>query len=87
VLLRANGIIAEIRAAAGSVAPTPVRLPGAERVLRGKAWSAGLGQEAGRAAAAEILPISDVRAPAGYRRLAAAALLQEALAEACGRGQ
>jgi len=79
-----GGASMEIRAAAGSVAPTPVRLAAAERVVRGRAWSDELGREAGRAAAAEVRPIDDVRAPAAYRRLATAALLREALAEACG---
>jgi len=84
VWLRAEGgRLAEVRAAAGSVAPTPVRLAAAEKLLRGRAWSQGLGREAGQAAAEEVRPIDDVRAPAAYRRLLTAALLREALAEAC----
>ena len=84
VWLRAEGgRMAEVRAAAGSVAPTPVRLAAAEKLLRGQAWSQGLGREAGQAAAEEVRPIDDVRAPAAYRRLLTAALLREALAEAC----
>ena len=78
-----SGRLAEVRAAAGSVAPTPVRLASAEKLLRGQAWSQGLGREAGQAAAEEVRPIDDVRAPAAYRRLLTAALLREALAEAC----
>jgi CO/xanthine dehydrogenase FAD-binding subunit len=82
--LRADGgRIVEVRAAAGSVAPTPVRLASAEKLLRGRAWSPELGREAGQAAAEEVRPIDDVRAPAAYRRLLTAALLREALAEAC----
>jgi CO/xanthine dehydrogenase FAD-binding subunit len=81
------GIVSAIRAAAGSVAPTPVRLKAAEQVLRGRAWSPELGREAGEAAAAEVRPIDDVRAPAAYRRLLTAALLREALGEACGKGR
>ncbi len=80
----AGGRVEEIRAAAGSVAPTPVRLAAAEKLVRGRAWSDELGREAGQAAAAEVRPIDDVRAPAAYRRLLTAALLREALAEACG---
>ncbi|OHD76323.1 MAG: hypothetical protein A2V99_18390 [Spirochaetes bacterium RBG_16_67_19] len=82
-LLAEGGRMAEVRAAAGSVAPTPVRLAAAEKLLRGQAWSQGLGREAGQAAAEEVRPIDDVRAPAAYRRLLTAALLREALAEAC----
>ncbi len=85
-LRRASGRVSEIRAAAGSVAPTPVRLAAAEKLLRGRAWSAELGREAGRVAAEEVRPIDDVRAPAAYRRLLTAALLREALAEAWGEG-
>lgn len=84
VWLRAEaGRLVEVRAAAGSVAPTPVRLAAAEKLLRGRAWSQELGREAGQAAAEEVRPIDDVRAPAAYRRLLTAALLREALAEAC----
>jgi CO/xanthine dehydrogenase FAD-binding subunit len=79
-----SGRVAEIRAAAGSVAPTPVRLAAAEKLLRGRAWSEELGREAGWAAAEEVRPIDDVRAPAAYRRLLTAALLREALAEVTG---
>jgi CO/xanthine dehydrogenase FAD-binding subunit len=82
-----GGKVAQIRAAAGSVAPTPLRLHAAEKVARGRAWSSELGREAGEAAAAEVRPIDDVRAPAAYRRLATAALLREALAEACEGGR
>ncbi len=83
----AGGRVEEIRAAAGSVAPTPVRLAAAEKLVRGRAWSDELGREAGQAAAAEVRPIDDVRAPAAYRRLLTAALLREALGEACGEGR
>jgi CO/xanthine dehydrogenase FAD-binding subunit len=79
-----HGKVEELRAAAGSVAPTPMRLKAAEKVLRGKAWSEELGRQAGQAAAEEVRPIDDVRAPAAYRRLLTAALLREALQEACG---
>jgi len=81
-----SGRVEEIRAAAGSVAPTPVRLAAAEKLVRGRACSDELGREAGLAAAAEVRPIDDVRAPAAYRRLLTAALFREALAEACGGG-
>jgi CO/xanthine dehydrogenase FAD-binding subunit len=86
-LRSASGRLAEVRAAAGSVAPTPVRLAAAEKVLRGQAWSHGLGREAGQAAAEEVRPIDDVRATAAYRRLLTAALLREALSEACQGGR
>ena len=86
-LLLEAGRVSEVRAAAGSVAPTPVRLTAAEKLLHGRAWSPGLGREAGQAASEEVRPIDDVRAPAAYRRLLTAALLREALAEACEGGR
>lgn len=69
----AEGRIAELRLAAGSVAATPVRLHAAEEAVR----DLPLGPEAahtadiaGRAAAREVTPIDDVRSTADYRRFA-----------------
>lgn len=65
-----NGRIAELRLAAGSIAPTPVRLPVAEEAVRGIAPGAETASRAGRAAAEEVHPIDDVRSTAEYRRFA-----------------
>lgn len=65
-----NGRIAEIRLAAGSVAPVPVRLRAVEAAIRGQVASAEAADLAGRAAAAEVQPIDDVRSTADYRRFA-----------------
>jgi CO/xanthine dehydrogenase FAD-binding subunit len=64
------GRIAEIRLAAGSVAPTPVRLRAAEDAVRGKAPGPETAALAGSAAAQEVEPIDDVRSTAEYRRFA-----------------
>jgi len=77
-----GGVIREARAAVGSVAPVPLRLPAAERLLAGKKI-AGLDVEAVLAAVdAEIAPITDVRASLAYRRQVTRSLFADALAEA-----
>lgn len=65
-----NGSIAELRLAAGSVAPVPVRLRKPEEAVRGLAPGAEAAGLAGRAAAQEVQPIDDVRSTAEYRRFA-----------------
>jgi xanthine dehydrogenase small subunit len=66
-----QGRIAEARLALGGVGPTVVRLPAAERSLRGSTISVDAFRAAGELAASEIRPISDVRGRAAYRRLLA----------------
>lgn len=66
----ADGRIAELRLAAGSVAPVPVRLRAAEEAGRGLAPGAAAADLAGREAAREVEPIDDVRSTADYRRFA-----------------
>ncbi len=79
-----GGVIREARAAVGSVAPVPLRLAAAERLLAGKPV-AGLDVEVVLAAVdAEIVPISDVRASLEYRRLVTRSLFADALREAAG---
>jgi len=65
--LDAAGRVDTIRLAAGSVAPVPVRLPGAEAAARGKnpREAASLVQAA---ASAEVVPIDDIRSNAEYRK-------------------
>lgn len=70
VLVREEDRIADLRLAAGSVAPTPVRLPAAEDALRGMALGPEAADIAGREAAREVKPIDDVRSTADYRRFA-----------------
>jgi carbon-monoxide dehydrogenase medium subunit len=74
--------IEEIRIAAGSVAPIPLRLRKAEELLRGSVPDEPLLQAAQRAVQEEIRPISDVRTSEEYRRSVTAALFRDALAEA-----
>jgi CO/xanthine dehydrogenase FAD-binding subunit len=65
-----DGTIVEARIAAGSVAATPVRLRAAEAALAGRPPDTATADAAGRAAAAEVTPIDDVRSTAEYRRFA-----------------
>ncbi len=65
-----DGRIAELRLAAGSVAPVPVRLRKAEEAVRGLAQGAEAADLAGRTAAEEVQPIDDVRSTAEYRSFA-----------------
>jgi CO/xanthine dehydrogenase FAD-binding subunit len=66
----AAGRITELRLAAGSVAPTPVRLRRTEEQIAGRLTGEATAAEAGRLAAAEVTPIDDVRSTAVYRRFA-----------------
>jgi len=56
-----------VRVAFGAVAPTPVRAPRTEAALEGKVLDALTIETAVSTAAAEVHPISDVRASAWYR--------------------
>ncbi len=76
---------AEARIALGAVAPTTLRARAAERALEGRAPTADVLREAGRLAAAECRPISDVRASARYRALLVEALVPRALARCLER--
>jgi xanthine dehydrogenase small subunit len=66
----ADGHIADLRLAAGSVAPTPIRLRGTEDAARGMAAGPEAADLIGKAAAGEVEPIDDVRSTSVYRRFA-----------------
>lgn len=84
-LERDGGTISEVRVCMGSVAPTPVRTPSVEKVLKGKTFSDTLVEEAAAAVLKDINPISDVRSTAEYRKEVAPILVREALEEAWER--
>jgi len=69
----------EARITLGAVAPTTWRARAAERALEGRAPTPDVLREAGRLAAAECRPISDVRASARYRTLLVETLVPRAL--------
>jgi CO/xanthine dehydrogenase FAD-binding subunit len=72
-------VVDEARIALGAVAPTAIRCPRAETLLRGEPLTQTLGEEAAHTAAAECSPIDDVRATAGYRRNAVTHLVGRGL--------
>jgi len=70
----------DARIALGAVAPTTLRAHAAERSLQGRPVTDEALHGAGRVAAGECRPITDVRASARYRALLAATLVERALA-------
>lgn len=69
----------DVRIGLGAVAPTPVRAPKAEALLRGKPLTAALVKEAAALAASEASPISDQRSSAENRRWIVEALTRKGL--------
>jgi len=81
-----DGACQDVRIVLGAVAPTPMRARQAEGVLRGKRVSRELINEAGRVAAAESKPISDIRGTIEYRRNLVDVLTRRSLKAAIERG-
>ncbi len=74
----------EARIAIGSVAPTPLRCPEAEKLLEGQEVNQDLIMQCATEAMAASSPIDDQRASAWYRKKAGTALVTRALAQAAG---
>ncbi len=74
-----EGRLGEVRLAYGSVAPTVVRCPRTEAVLRGQVVDDALVEAARAELACELVPIDDVRSTARYRQRVAENLLAEFL--------
>ncbi len=74
----------DVRVALGSVAERPVRAPGAEAVLEGRAPSAAVAAEAAAAVGAEITPIDDLRSTAAYRRAVTGRVLRRIVLDETG---
>jgi CO/xanthine dehydrogenase FAD-binding subunit len=81
-----NGIAAEIRLAAASVADRPLRLKATETALLGKSLNPETKKAACTALLSEVKPIDDIRSTAAYRKQVAANLLQEFLEELSQEG-
>ena len=73
-------LVADIRIAIGSVAPTVVRAVRTEAFLRGKPLDLPTIADARKILATEIVPIDDIRSTAHYRQVVALNLLEEFLA-------
>jgi CO/xanthine dehydrogenase FAD-binding subunit len=74
-----NAIVEDVRLAAGSVGPIPIRLTGTELALAGRAIDNRLLETAGKVMAEEIQPINDIRSTAEYRTAVLRNLLGEFL--------
>jgi xanthine dehydrogenase small subunit len=70
-----DGRVADVRVAYGGMAAIPKRARGCEQALRGRPWTEATITRGREALAREFAPISDMRASAGYRLLAAQNLL------------
>ncbi|WP_428696382.1 FAD binding domain-containing protein [Stappia sp.] len=87
VLLDGAGRIGEARVAVGACSAVARRLAGVEAALRGaEASGPAIRQQVADAAIAELSPIDDVRASAGYRLDAARELVVRAVMAAIDRG-
>ena len=74
-----DGVCAEIRFAAGSVAPVPMRLLATEQVLAGEAPTPERIAMARGVAEREVIPITDIRGGADYRRHIVGVYVQRAM--------
>jgi carbon-monoxide dehydrogenase medium subunit len=63
-----GGLAEKVRITLGAVAPVPMRAKEAEKALAGQTVTEDLIEEAGRRAAKECKPISDIRGSEEYRR-------------------
>jgi len=81
--LMQEGIVREIRIAAASLAPFPMRLQQTESILLGQEISPTKIHGARSALLAEAKPIDDIRSTAQYRKNVGANLLEEFLLELC----
>ena len=87
VFVNEAGTVGMIRIAYGGMAATPKRATAVEAALVGKPWNAATIDAAIQAFATDYQPISDTRASAEYRSLAAQNLLRRFFAETTGQGE
>ena len=76
------GVIAEPRVGVGAVEATPRRIAAAEDALRGRKPTRDVYEEAAKAAAAAIEPLTDARYDAAYRRDLTRTMVRRALEQA-----
>ena len=74
--------VVKARVALGAVAPTPIRVPQAEKLLEGGVVNREAAQASAELAARYCDPISDIRASAEYRREMVKALCEKGLVAA-----
>ncbi len=79
-----GGRVGAARVAYGGMAPTPKRAAQCEKALTGAPWTEATVQAAMAALDADFVPITDMRASAGYRRTVARNLLYRFFLETSG---
>jgi len=79
-----DGTVADIRIAYGGMAATPKRASSVEKALLGKAWNEVTVEAAMACYASDFTPLTDMRATAEYRALAAKNLLLRFYVETTG---
>jgi CO/xanthine dehydrogenase FAD-binding subunit len=82
-----NNRVEEARIALGAVAPTPIRCPQAEAVLKGQPLTDILIEAAAESVHHGCAPIDDVRASAGYRRQMVKVLVRRGLQMLADKGE
>ncbi|RVD12774.1 xanthine dehydrogenase small subunit, partial [Mesorhizobium sp. M4B.F.Ca.ET.017.02.2.1] len=82
--LARNGTVADIRIAYGGMAATPKRAFAVEKALLGKPWTEETVEAAMAEYASDFTPLTDMRASAEYRALAAKNLLLRFYIETMG---
>ena len=82
-----SGNVIDVAIALGAVAPTPVRAPRAEDVLRGREPAPELIAKAGKVAMEECHPIDDIRGSAAYRRAMIGVLVRRTLERSIERAR
>ncbi|WP_168074593.1 xanthine dehydrogenase small subunit [Caulobacter sp. SSI4214] len=80
-LLVEDGVVRDARVAFGGMAGTPKRAQACEAALIGKPWTEATVEAAMGALDADYTPMSDMRASAAYRSLAARNMLRKVLLE------
>lgn len=82
-----GGTIADAGVALSAVGPTTIHVSRAEELLRGKAPSEELFEQAGQIASEDCAPLPDGRGPVDYKRHLAGVLTKRALRRAAARAQ
>src|SRR5690606_38005167 len=82
--LAGDGTVAEVRIAYGGMAATPKRASAVEQALLGKPWTEETVVAAMAEYASDFSPLTDMRATAEYRSMAARNLLLRFFAETAG---
>jgi xanthine dehydrogenase small subunit len=85
--LARDGTVADMRIAYGGMAATPKRARAVEAALLGKAWTVATVEAAIPVFAEDYQPLTDMRASAEYRLLAAQNLLRRFFLETTGAGE